>query len=130
MLSCWDEVAVRQHGKGRGVRSPVYPSPQPLHLQAAFTASFPPYIPSINSAYLRLTRLRFNFIVGVSSSSSAVNCYSSKRNCLICSTRAKALLTFSTSAAIRPNTSGARHRLRKSLNGKSRCCAHCLVGDN
>src|SRR6266702_4860778 len=67
------------------------------------------YMPSISSRYLRLTRLRFSFIVGVSSSSSAVRICSISRNSLIVSTRANRLFTVSISVLINAWIGFARH---------------------
>ena len=61
---------------------------------------------------LGCTSLRLSFIVGVSSSSSAVSCVSSRRNALICSTRANFLLTLSISPWIRSRTSGRARQAR------------------
>jgi hypothetical protein len=57
-----------------------------------YWASYP-YIASICGAYFFSTNLRFSFIVGVSSSSSADSCVSSRKNFLICSTRANLVFT-------------------------------------
>jgi len=51
------------------------------------------YMASICSAYLVCTSLRLSFMVGVSSSSSALSWVSSSQNFLTCSTRANFLLT-------------------------------------
>src|SRR5581483_3130683 len=85
------------------------------------------YMPSMTSLYLRLTNVRFSFIVGVSSSSSAVSSSSMSRNFLIVSTRANCLLTRSISPQMRSWTSRARHSEAKLVKGTLRSCANCAT---
>ena len=77
------------------------------------------YISSISGLYFSFTSLRLSFIVGVSSSSSAVSFCSIRLKRLICSTRAKPAFTLSISAWISSRISRARHRLAKLVNGMS-----------
>ena len=66
---------------------------------------------SICGAYLVCTSWRLSFMVGVSSSSSALSWVSSKKNFLIYSTRANLVFTSSITPWISACTSGARVRL-------------------
>src|SRR5205814_6252194 len=75
------------------------------------------YMPSIIPLYFSFTNLRLSFMVGVSSSSSAVSCCSISRNFLIVSTRAKPWLTRSISELISSTTSRVRQSEAKSVNG-------------
>ena len=69
------------------------------------------YMASICAAYFFSTSLRLSFMVGVSSSSSAVSWVSSRKNFLICSTRANFWFTRLISFWINSCTSGARVKL-------------------
>src|SRR6218665_2211057 len=72
---------------------------------------------SICAAYLLCTSLGVSFIVGVSSSSSAESRVSSRKNFLICSTRANRAFTRSTSACISACTPCERGRLGEAEKG-------------
>src|SRR6267378_1838036 len=78
------------------------------------------YIASIVSLYFMFTNVRFSFIVGVSSSSSAVKICSMRENFLIVSTRASCRFTRSISPQIRSCTSLARQSEAKLVNGTLR----------
>ena len=79
---------------------------------------------SIRSLYFTLTKARFSFMVGVSSSSSGVRSCSISRNFLTVSTRASCRFTRSISPQIRSCTSDARQRDAKLLKGTLRSCAN------
>src|SRR6185436_7450616 len=82
------------------------------------------YMSSMTSLYLVLTNARLSFIVGVSSSSSAVRICSMSRKLLMVSTRASCRFTRSISDQMRSCTSLARHSEAKLVKGTLRSWAN------